>query len=543
MKRELFLNGKIYTGELPFQEAFVVEDGRFLYVGSREGALSLETEESRRIDLGGNFVCPGFNDSHMHLLNYGYTLTMVDLKGHTSSLKEIKDTLSAALRERKENGKTEGWLKGRGWNQDSFSDEKRFPTRFDLDEVSKETPICITRACGHCCVVNSKALELMGCSRKAPGFAKGSVDTDEEGTPNGIFREDAMNLVYENMPKPTKAELKEMLLAAMKKLNACGITSCQTDDFTAFEIPYEEVLTAYQELKEEKRLTVRIYEQAQLKDLEELQKFLGEGRNTGVGDELLKIGPLKIVADGSLGSRTAYLSRAYADAPGVRGIALVSPKELNERIGYANAHGMQAAVHTIGDGILDWVLSAYEKTLKEFPGRDHRHGLIHCQITRPEQIRKISRLGLTVYAQPIFLDSDIRIVKDRVGEELAESSYAFHTLKDLGVHVSSGTDCPVESPAVLPCIQCAVTRCSLNGEYGPYLPKEGMTVEEALRSYTEEGAYASFEEKEKGRIQEGMLADFVLLSKDPFEVSPEKLGGISVLSTYLSGRQVFGKPY
>ena len=201
---------------------------------------------------------------------------------------------------------------------------------------------------------------------------------------------------------------------------------------------------------------------------------------------------------------------------------------------------MQVAVHCIGDACLDLVLSSYEKALNAHPRRDHRHGIVHCQITRPDQLEKIAKMGLHVYCQSIFLDYDIHIVRQRAGEELAKTSYCWRTLKGLGATVSNGSDCPVELPHVMAGIQCAVTRCDLAGE-GPYLPDEEFTVHEAIDSFTKAGAYASFEENVKGQIKPGMLADFVVLRENPFEAEKDGLKDIPVLATFVGGQCVFKK--
>ena len=200
---------------------------------------------------------------------------------------------------------------------------------------------------------------------------------------------------------------------------------------------------------------------------------------------------------------------------------------------------MQVAVHAIGDACLDRVLGAYEKALASHPREDHRHGIVHCQITRPDQLKKILDLHLHVYAQSIFLDYDIHMVKERVGEELASTSYSWKTLLNGGGTVSNGTDCPVELPDALACIQCAVTRKTLRDQAGPYLPEERFTVQEALDSYTSAGAYASFEEERKGKIAPGMMADFVVLGQNPFETEETALKDIPVLATYLNGKMVY----
>ena len=207
----------------------------------------------------------------------------------------------------------------------------------------------------------------------------------------------------------------------------------------------------------------------------------------------------------------------------------------------ANKNGMQVAVHCIGDACLDLVLDSLEKALEECPREDHRHGIVHCQITRADQLKKMAEMKLHIYAQSIFLDYDIHMVKDRVGEELANSSYSWKTLKNLGATVSNGSDCPVELPNVLAGIQCAVTRTDLKGSVPAYLPGEAFTVQEALDSFTMGSAYACFAEARKGKIQPGMLADFVVLEQNPFMVAPSDLQKMNLLETYMGGKQVFQK--
>lgn len=534
----VYKNGAVYTGAPSLAQAFVVaEDGRFAFAGGNEDALAFAGPGAAVKDLSGRFVCAGFNDSHMHLLNYGYSLQVADLSAHTGSLGEVLSAMRAFLDAR---GYAPGeWVRGRGWNHDYFADGRRFPTRWDLDQVSTRHPVLIVRACGHACVVNSKALELIGVTRNTAQVPGGLFETDERGEPNGVFRENALGLVYGSLPVPTVTELKTMLLEAQGALNRCGVTSCQTDDLAAFaNVPYTDVLQAFRQLEALEQMTVRVYEQSQFSDAASLRAFLDAGYHTGWGGPWFKIGPLKLLADGSLGARTALLSRDYADLPGQRGMAIYAPEELDSLVALAHGHGMQVAIHAIGDGALDQVLAAYEKALDARPRADHRHGVVHCQITRPRQLEKFKALGLHAYVQPIFLDYDLHIVRQRVGDELAATSYAFKTLLDSGVWTSFGTDCPVEPPRALACIQCAVTRRTLAGS-GPYRPEEAFTVRQALDSYTIHGAHASFEEKEKGRIAPGMRADFVVLGQNPFTTDPAALGDIPVCATYVDGGCVY----
>lgn len=531
--KTIYCNGTVYTGELSMCEAFVVELGRFVYVGTNEQAMAMRRAGDEVKDLKGGFVCAGFNDSHMHLLNYGNALRMADLSGHTSSMAQMKEFMKQFIRANAIKPGT--WVKGRGWNHDYFEDGRRFPDRHDLDEISDEHPICLTRTCGHACAVNSKALLLTGVTGRTPQPEGGLYEVDDKGEPTGIFRENAMDLIYSRLPEPTKEEIKEMIETASRALNRYGVTSSQTDDLLAFNnVPYERVLDAYRELEAEGRMTVRVYEQSQFTSLKDLKAFVEKGYYTGWGSHWFKIGPLKMLGDGSLGARSAYLSKPYSDDPSVRGIPIFTRRQFEEMIGYADSHKMQVAIHAIGDGILDDILAAYEKVLGKCPGKDHRHGIVHCQVTRPDQLRKIAGLSLHAYIQTIFLDYDIHIVGERLGEERASSSYQFKTLYET-IHASNGSDCPVELPDVMKGIQCAVTRTTVKDQVGPYLPGQAMSVRQALDSFTIEGAHASFEEREKGRIAPGMLADFVVLGSNPFQVKDTELAQVLVLATYVDG--------
>lgn len=535
--RTAYIHGQVYSGTMPLQEAFVVEDNVFIDCGSNEMILS-KYSCAEVVDLEGRFVCAGFNDSHMHVLNYGYGLATLQLSEHTDSLQQLKEYLKKEIKEREIKGGQ--WLRGRGWNHDFFQDGHRFPTRYDLDEVSKDIPICLVRACGHACVVNSKALALMGITKDSIQPQGGQFDLDEQGEPNGIFRENALDLVYSCLPQPTREELKAMLVNAMQQLNRYGITSSQTDDFVVFHgLDYHEVIEAYKELEQENKLTVRIYQQNHFTCLKDLKQFVEEGGNTGVGSEYFRFGPLKMLGDGSLGARTALMSEPYADDPSTCGIPVYTQETFDEMIGYAHQQGMQVAIHAIGDGILDRILNAIEKALHQNPRKDHRHGIVHCQITRPDQLERMAKLNLHCYAQTIFLDYDIKIVEERVGKQRASSSYNFKTLMDLGVTVSNGSDCPVELPNCMGGIQCAVTRRTLKEQQGPYLQEQALTVQQALDTFTSGGAYASFEEKMKGKIEMGMLADFVILSENPMSCDPNKLKDIQVEATMLGGKCVY----
>lgn len=534
--RTIYTGGRVFTGALPLQEAFTVEDGRFLAVGTEEVMLALKGPGDAIVPLEGRFVCPGFNDSHMHLLNYGNTMEMCDLTGEaTASLAALQEALRAFGA-----AHPDGWLLGRGWNQDYFSPAGDIPTRQELDAVSAERPICITRCCGHCLTVNTRALELLGLDASTPVPEGGAIDRDAEGRLTGVFRDTAMVLVQSRLPRPTRDDMKRMIRTACRALNRVGVTSCHSDDLCCFEnADWRDVLAAFQEVEAEGGLSVRVYEQSQFTAPEALQAFLDMGYTTGVGSELFRIGPLKLLGDGSLGARTAYLSQSYADAPGEKGIAIFTQEQFNEMVALARSRNMSAAIHAIGDGILDRVLNAYAYAAALYPDADVRSGVVHVQLTRPDQLRRMQALGLHAYVQTIFIDYDSHIVHARAGEELAGTSYAFRTMQEIGITVSNGTDCPVENPNPMRGLQCAVTRRPLDGSLPPYRPEEALTVEEALRIYTSGGAYASREEDFKGRIAPGMAADFTILAEDPFAADPMQIHHIRTCAAYLNGSCVY----
>lgn len=526
-------HARIFTGTPHSAECFVVDQGHFAFVGSRDEACQRFPDASC-INLHGQFVCAGFNDSHMHLLNLGCMLTQAQLAPVTNTLSGVMEELSRYTHTHPQNE----WILGRGWNQDYFQDADRYPTRDDLDAVCPDKPCLITRACGHVAVANSCALALAGISDAAPHVDGGRVVTDGHGKPNGVLEENALEFVSGIIPAPSRAQIKESLLLAMEHVNRFGITSVHSDDFSSTKATFEEVIAAYLELKTEGRMTVRVTQQCLLPDKETLLRFLSQGYHTGWGDEWFRIGPLKLIGDGSLGSRTALLRKPYTDAPDTCGIATYSQSTLNELIEIAHQSNMQVAIHAIGDGASDRVLQAIEEAQRHNPKKNMRHGIVHAQILDHKQAQRMQALNMHAYIQPIFLDYDTKIVYPRVGER-ANEAYPAASLLKLGVTISGGSDSPVEPPDVMTGIQCAVTRKPVTRhQEDAYLPHEALSLSQALLSFTAHGAYASFEENVKGKICEGMLADFVVLGIDPFETEPRFLHQIPIRQTIVGGVQV-----
>ena len=524
-------NAQVFTADGRLAESFVVKDGRFAFVGRLEDARNA-FPQAKAVDLSGSFVCPGFNDSHLHLLELGCVLGQAQLA--SDSLAGMLDALAryAAGHPR------EPFVLGRGFNDDHFLDERRYPTRGELDAACPDRPCLITRACGHVAVANSRALALCGIDGHAPEVSGGLVATDASGRPNGVLEENAIDLVSRHIPVPDRAGIKARLLRAMQTVNGYGITSVHSDDLNALEVPFEEVIAAYRELESEGRMTVRVTQQARLHEPALLECFLSAGYRTGWGDEWYRIGPLKLITDGSLGARTALLRAPYADAPGTSGIATFEPEALDALVLRAHSAGMQIAAHAIGDRAADLVLDAIERAQAACPRENARHGIVHAQVLDESQAARMGRMGMHAYIQPIFLDYDTQIVFPRLGER-ALHAYPAASLRGHGVTFSGGSDCPVEPANVLRGIQCAVTRMPVTHPAdAPYLPQEALSLRDALLCFTAGGAYASFEEHSKGRIAPGMLADFTVLGIDPFETDPKWLHQIPICGVYVGGRQV-----
>ena len=539
---KIFINGKIYTmdNNRNIYEAVGIIGNKIEFLGTNEELLLKKKLETEIIDLKGNLLLPGFNDTHMHLVNSGYVMTQVGLVG-VNSIEDMNKKVEDYIN-RNKIGENQ-WIRGRGWNQDYFLGERRFPTRYDLDKISTDIPIVLTRVCGHAAVVNSKALEILNIKKGSPQLESGQIDLDENGEPLGIFRETAIYYIYDSMPEPSLEEVKNMMRVAIKELNKQGITSVGSDDFEALPgKSYDLIIRAYIELKEEKELSIRVYEQFLIPEIDKLEEFFAKEYRTGWGDENFKIGPLKLLIDGSLGARTAALVEPYSDDPENKGIIMLEQDELDKLVDLSSKNNSHVVIHGIGDRAINIALESFEKTLRANPNKDHRHGLVHCQITNETLLNKLKELDIIAYIQPIFLDYDWKIVRDRVGKDREKTSYNWKTMVDKGIKIACGSDAPVETFNVLYGIYEAVTRKDLEGN-----PKEGwlkeqsLTIDEALYGYTLGGAYSSFEEEIKGSIEIDKLADFVILSEDIFKIEEDRIKDVEVEMTVFNGEVIYIK--
>lgn len=546
MKRA-YINGTVYTVDASFKkaQAFMIEDEKFTAVGSdldikkKVEELSGKGEACPICDLGGKTVLPGFNDSHLHLLNYAYGLSKFDLGVLTSIEEMITEGRKFIEKRQIPDGM---WMLGRGWNQ-AFLKENRPPKREELDLISETHPICLTRVCEHMVVVNSKALSVAGIDENTPNPEGGEIERDEHGHLTGMLKETARYLIYQIIPPKSVKEIKDMLVEAIRTASRFGVTSAQTDDFETFsDKDWRKVIKAYEELDAEGRLNIRIYEQCLLPKLSRLNEFLAAGYHTGVGNQKFKIGPLKLLTDGSLGGRTAYLSIPYHDAPDTRGIPVFTEEELEELIVTAHTHGMQLVCHGIGDAIMNRIMDCFAKAQKRMPKADARMGIIHVQITDEQLIRRFKEQNVLAYLEPVCLNSDLHIAESRIGKELCQTSYNYRTFCDMGITTPMSSDCPVDSLNPFDSMYVGVNRVDYSGyPKGGWMPEQKLTVEQMLRGFTIQGAFASFEDSVKGSLEPGKLADFIVVSDDPFAVEEMGLNKIKVEQTYLGGVCVYDR--
>jgi len=532
----VFLNGKIYLERGCFAEAVAVEGNRIIKVGTNSDCEKLITwgSDDSVIDLQGKTVLPGLNDSHLHFLMTAEYLSLLKITDVTS-LNELVERCRNYIIENRLAG--DDVLYTEGWNHTVFTDEKRMPERKDLDQASDVVPIVLVRVDRHVMSLNSAALRYFDIGKDTVLKTGGEIKKDEHGQPTGILTEGAVDLVKARLPKKSIEEKKALLVDTMALANKMGLTSMHTND--AKDETIEETLALYKELEEEGRLSVRFYQQIWFNDDQYLSDFFNSGYDFHQGSAWNKIGPVKFFIDGTLGSRTAALRKPYADDPTTSGILTKSQQTLTKEVALAVDNGYQVIIHGIGDRGIETILNAYDAVLKGEPNK-LRLGINHMQITGRDLIDRVAERGYLTYVQPIFLDDDMPIIEERVGDERAETSYLFKTMQEKGIHQSFSSDAPIVSFNPFYNIQCAVTRNRLKQPFKePYLSQEAMDVSSAIDAYTYESAYASFEEKEKGRIKEDYLADFIVLDKDIFTCGLEEIKDINVLATYVDGQCVY----
>lgn len=527
MQETLYHNGRIYCGDGTTCTALWVREGRIFRIGSED--LLKTAPGIPAVDLAGGWVFPGFNDSHLHLLDVGRGLGAIDLFGATSPADIARRCADFIRRRNVPAGRA---IYGNGWNQDKFTGAPVLPTRADLDALVPDHPLLLDRVCGHIMVCNTAALQAAGITAQTPVPEGGGIDLGPDGQPNGLLRDNAVTLVRKILPPESVEDIKAGFVAACARAVSRGLTTVQTCDIRSRDWPL--VVQALRELDEAGLLPLRLVLQCALDTPEDYQTFLDAHIQDG---RMWKLGPLKLFLDGSLGARTAWLRRDYADEPGQRGLCCLDPDTALTMARMADAAGKQVVAHAIGDAAVDEMLDIIE-TLAPDGRNPHRHGVVHCQITTRDQWDRFAALQAGALVQPVFLDYDHTIVTARCGAELAATSYAFGTAVRLGVPVSYGTDAPVEDLDPLHNYYCAVTRRPLAGGE-PWQGEECVTRAQALACYTQGSAWNEFAETEKGLLLPGYLADFVVLDGDLLTLPEEQLLQLRVLATVVGGRAVY----
>jgi predicted amidohydrolase YtcJ len=518
----VLVNGNVVTMN-PKQmkaEAVAIKGDTFIAIGGTSEILNLADGNTERIDLQGKTVLPGLIDSHVHGLALGKGLSEIDLR-HVESIEQIQEKIRARAQK---TAKGE-WIVGRGWDQDKLS-ENRFPLRSDLDNATLDHPLIIWRVCGHLGVVNSQALRLARIDKNTRPPPGGVIDRDSaNGEPNGILRETSLHLVSRVLPKLNKEELMKFCLMACREMVKKGLT---TVHWIISRSHSTSELSALQQLDQQGKLPIRIYAILPVEHLDRFLKLSFSESPSG----MLKLGGVKILADGSLGARTAALKESYTDSPSNKGILLYSRNQLRALVEEIAAESLQLVIHAIGDRTIETVLEAFENALPEHSKADQRHRIEHVSVLNRDLLTRMKKLSIIASVQPHFAVSDTWISK-RLGRARAKWTYALRSLFDAGIKVIGGSDAPVEPVNPLYGIYAAVAREAF--------PEECLTIDEALRIYTRDAAYGSFEENVKGSLEANKLADLIVVSQDPFRVPPERLKQIQVETTILGGQVVYSQ--
>jgi predicted amidohydrolase YtcJ len=509
----------------PRAQAFAVRNGRIIAIGSNDQIKGFQGPTTQVIDLGGHFVMPGFNDAHAHLASGGFEKLNVDLVG-TKSLDEMKQRIAA----RAKTAAAGEWVVGRGWDHTLWAEQKT-PTRQDIDSITGDHPAIFNRVDGHIAIANSAALKAAGITAQTPDPHGGKIDRDDQGEPTGILRETAMGAVFAKIPPPTPAQRRRAAELALQDAAQWGITSAQDNS------EWEDFLT-YEQMEKDGKLTLRISEWLPFDaPVEQLRQHRD---HHAAGDSMLHTTMLKGFMDGSLGSRTAAMLAPFNDDPKNAGIPRYEQDALNQKAAERAQAGFQLGFHAIGDRGARMALDAFAYAMEHNPAATHdfRYRIEHAQVVAPEDYKKFKNLGVIASMQPNHLLTDMNWAEAHIGAARAAHSYAWKEFLDDGVVLAFGTDYPVEPITPFRGVYAAVTRKNEAGTK-EYFPGQKLDIHQAIAAYTTGSAYAEFAEKEKGMLQPGMLADFVVLDRDITKVSAPEILKTKVLRTVVGGKTVY----
>jgi len=532
----IFVGGKVFVGDRAetLAQGVAVRGGRVVAAGTDAQVRRFAGPRTQVVELGGKLVTPGFNDAHVHFAAGGAALLAVDLQG-TTSLAEIERRVAAAAAQ----AQPGEWIQGRGWDHTRLPQSELgpggWPTKAILDRAAPNNPVILSRVDGHTSWANAAALRIAGVTRETANPDGGEIVRDAAGEATGILKESAEAIVSRHVPAPTVAQVRRAVRAALELAARTGVTSVQTDASGAD-------VAVYRELRQRDSLTVRVYAWHPL-DMRVIQSMRGLGVTAGFGDEWLRMGMVKGYTDGTLGSRTAYMLEPFSDDASTRGLPQYGDAQLDSLVAAADAAGLQVILHAIGDAANRQALDAFEHAARANGPRERRHRVEHAQVVDHADIARFRSLGVIASMQPTHATSDMRWAETRIGHARAvEGAYSWRSMLDAGATVVFGTDFPVEPLEPVQGIYSAVTRQSREEPGVPpggWLPEQRLKRGEAIRLYTAASAYGEWQEKVKGTLEPGMLADLVVWDRDLLTVPEVDILKAVPTMTVVGGKIVY----
>ncbi len=521
-------NAVIWTGDdnNPSAQAMAISGDTIVAVGSAAEIEKLIGEATEVVDANGGFITPGFIDTHVHLLDGGFNLTSVrlrDAKTPEEFIQRIADFAATV---------PEGtWILGGEWDGNDWG---KLPSKEWIDKLTPNHPVFVTRLDGHMALANSLAMKEAGIDAKVKEVNGGVILRDSKNQLTGIFKDNAMALITSKIPARSNTLIDKAIDNATNYFASNGVTSVH---HVWYPTDMEGNMEGLQRAHQENRMLTRVFALGELGKWQQRTQMV---KKNGAGDKWLKIDGLKGVFDGALGSHTAAFMEPFTDAPKDRGLFMLSETNLYNWVSNADKANLQVAVHAIGDRAINVLLNNYEKIQSENGERDRRFRVEHVQHISPSDINRFAELNVIPSMQPYHAIDDGRWAEKFIGPERIKTTYAFKSLMDAGAKVSFGSDWPVAPASVLHGIYAAVTRRTLDDQNPDgWVPEQKITVEQALKAYTNNGAFASFEENIKGSLTPGKLADFVIISGDLTKVDPVRIKDLKVLQTYVGGKKVF----
>jgi predicted amidohydrolase YtcJ len=531
----VILDARVWTVDpaRPEAQAVAIAGGRVIAVGSNAEVEALSGQPARVVRAAGRFLMPGFHDSHIHLMTGGMILDAVELKDAATPAE-----FSRRIGDRARRTPPGEWVLGGNWDEQQWPGSP-LPTREMIDGVTRDTPVFVNRYDEHMSLANTLALKMAGVTRRTPDPPGGLIVRDASGEPTGVLKDAAMALVQRVIPPDTPERRERILRRALAHMASLGVTSVQDMG------PADEDVDLYRQLDARHELTTRIRavpaEVALAKKLEE-----GGRGEPGGQSAFVRVGGAKGFADGSLGSTTALFFEPYTDDPKSRGLLAdeMQPLEgMRARLQQIDRAGEQLCIHAIGDRAISMVLDLFQDVAAANGARDRRPRIEHSQHVAPQDFARYARLGVIAAVQPYHAIDDGKWAEKRIGAERVKGTYAFRSFLDHGVRLALGSDWPVAPLDPIQGLYAAVTRATLDGKHpGGWVPDQRITVAQAIEGYTMGAAYSEFQEREKGSVTPGKLADLVLLDSDPFKTAPEALKDIKVAMTIAGGKITYERP-